>query len=122
MRFLESYAFPGNVRELEHLIEKMVVLSEGDPLGLGDLPPSVAPKAGAAAAGAAAAGRPWEGPAAPEDLLGDGPISLPEVEERLLREAIRRAGGNLSEAARRLGITYKTMQYRARKFGLGGDR
>ena len=31
---------------------------------------------------------------------------------------MRRAGGNLSEAARRLGISYKTMQYRARKFGL----
>jgi DNA-binding NtrC family response regulator len=118
-QFLERYPFSGNVRELEHLIEKMVVLSEGDPLGLGDLPPSVARRAPMARADALAQ-RPWRGSAAPEDLLGDDPISLVEVEERLLSEALRRAGGNLSEAARRLGISYKTMQYRARKFGLGG--
>jgi DNA-binding NtrC family response regulator len=119
MRFLESYPFSGNVRELEHLIEKMVVLSEGEALGLGDLPPSVARQLPPQAMVPPAA-RAWNGSAAPEDLLGEEPISLPEVEERLLREAIRRAGGNLSEAARSLGISYKTMQYRARKFGLGG--
>ncbi|HMB71847.1 MAG TPA: sigma-54 dependent transcriptional regulator, partial [bacterium] len=120
MRFLEAYPFTGNVRELEHLIEKMVVLSEGDPLGLGDLPPSVAKQQGPAGATAPASITPWNGSASPEDLLGGSPISLPEVEERLLREAIRQAEGNLSEAARMLGISYKTMQYRARKFGLGG--
>jgi DNA-binding NtrC family response regulator len=113
--WLGAYPFPGNVRELEHLLERMVVLSEGDPLGLADLPPSVRAERPAASPEPG----PWPGGAAPEDLLGEGTLSLPEVEERLLREAVRRAGGNLSEAARRLGISYKTMQYRARKFGLG---
>lgn len=115
-RFLESYSFPGNIRELEHLLERMVVLSDGEPLGLEDLPPSVRGWNAGAPAGQAAP--PWKGDVRPEDLLGDEPISLPEVEGRLLREAVRRADGNLSEAARQLGISYKTMQYRARKFGL----
>ena len=131
--FLASYRFPGNVRELGNLLERMVVLSEGDPLGVGDLPPGLAGETkgarGAQPSGAAGGG-PASGGAGgvaaevagggdPERLLADGPISLPDVERRLLAEAIRLSSGNLSEAAKRLGLSYKTMQYRARKFGLG---
>jgi DNA-binding NtrC family response regulator len=133
MQFLARYDFPGNVRELEHLLTKLVVLAEGPRLTLGDLPPSLAapaarllapvpPHAGAASGPpAATASQEGErgaghGPSpAPEALLAQGPISLDEVEERLLREAIRLAGGNLSEAARRLGLSYKTLRYRAGK-------
>jgi DNA-binding NtrC family response regulator len=113
--FLRAYPFPGNVRELEHLMERMVVLSDGEPLGLADLPPALRAAPGAVPADS----RPASGGDL-EALLDDGPISLPQLEERLLREAVRRAGGSLSEAARNLGISYKTMQYRARKFGLSG--
>ena len=54
----------------------------------------------------------------PEHLLKEGDVSLPDIEERLLREAVRQADGNLSEAARKLGISYKTLRYRVRKLGL----
>lgn len=132
---LGSYGFPGNVRELEHLMEKMVALAEGDALTLRDLPPAVARAIGVAATGAPTlssspaldAGSSREGASAdegglsPEALLRNGAVSLTEVEERLLREAIRLSGGNLSEAARRLSLSYKTMRYRAIKFGLARD-
>ena len=51
----------------------------------------------------------------PEELLAEGNISLQDVEDRLIREAIRQSGGNLSEAARRLGLSYKTLRYRVSK-------
>jgi DNA-binding NtrC family response regulator len=127
LHFLDRYPFPGNVRELEHMLDKMVVLSEGETLGIDDLPPSAratwresggTPPGGPRrdAAGNAAGAR-----FRPEDLLADGPILFFDVEKRLLAEAIRRAGGNLSEAARQLGLSYKTLRYRAGKFGLGGE-
>jgi len=112
LAILERYAFPGNVRELENLVERMVALSEGEELGPDDLPAVVR---GAARREEPAA---WSGPVAPEDLLRDGPVAWADLEERLLREAVRRAGGNLSEAARLLGLSYKTLRYRTRKFGI----
>ena len=104
------------MRELEHLVERMVVMSDGERLEVRDLPPTVTRAVGGARDDGGVPA--WTGERRPEDLLGDGPICLPEVEERLLREAVRRSGGNLSEAAKQLGISYKTMQYRARKFGI----
>jgi transcriptional regulator with GAF, ATPase, and Fis domain len=59
----------------------------------------------------------------PEILLASGPIVFEDLERRLLREALRLSAGNLAEAAKSVGLSYKTMRYRARKFGLhGGDK
>jgi len=115
LALLRRYAFPGNVRELEHLVEKMVVLSEGDPLTPDDLPPSF--DVGAIdRARSASGGEPVTDPAGA--LRSGSHISLAEVERGLLEEAIRLSDGNLAEAAKRLGLSYKTMRYRAHKFGL----
>jgi DNA-binding NtrC family response regulator len=132
LAFFARYPFPGNVRELQHIIDKMVVLSEGEALGCSDLPPST--RAAWRAAGgneshtgeraadaAAPPGEPARSGLRPEDLLAAGPVQFADVERRLLAEAIRRAGGNWSEAARQLGMSYKTLRYRAAKFGLDGD-
>jgi transcriptional regulator with GAF, ATPase, and Fis domain len=54
----------------------------------------------------------------PEILLASGPIVFEDLERRLLREALRLSAGNLAEAAKSVGLSYKTMRYRARKFGL----
>jgi DNA-binding NtrC family response regulator len=109
------------VRELEHLVEKMVVLSEGEPLTPDDLPPSFDLGASARShpPGAEPSGAEPPIPEDPAAALREGSaISLAEVERHLLGEAIRISGGNLAEAAKRLGLSYKTMRYRAHKFGL----
>lgn len=127
--FLRGYAFPGNVREREHMMEKMVVLSEGETLGVEDLPPSVwrqmrgTGSNSLTAGGGLSASTSVEradrvGAPQPEDLLLSGPIDFFEIEERLIREALRRANGNISAAARQLGMSYKTPRYRVGKFGV----
>lgn len=137
LEFLRGYRFPGNVRELLHIMEKMVALSDGEPLSLSDLPPSVrrptavgdpnlrsasAPRIDSMVQGSNSTTQDREAiPHGPETLFDAGAVSLFEVERRLLAEAIRLSGGNLSEAARRVGLSYKTMRYRAQKFGLAGE-
>jgi two-component system NtrC family response regulator len=103
---LQLHNWPGNVRELENCIERMVVLARSDRLTSDDVPPGV--------------GIPVE--AAFENLDGfelpAGGIRLPELEKHLIEQALRRTRGHLRPAARLLGISYKTLQYRLRKHEL----
>lgn len=96
---LQAHAWPGNVRELEHTIERMVALSPDGALDLSLLPAADAPQ-----------------PAAELDLR-----SRVEAYERgLIVDALRAAGGNRSEAARRLGIARVTLYEKLQKYGLSG--
>jgi two-component system response regulator PilR (NtrC family) len=109
LRALEAYAFPGNVRELENAIERGVALATGQTRGLGDLPKEVA---GAAAQPTPAlVGLPEEG-CNLDDVLG-------EVERRLLLQALERAGGVRTQAAKLLGVTFRSLRYRLQKHALG---
>ena len=96
---LQRHAWPGNVRELENLVERAVVLGAGPILGPEDLAP-FSPSAIATTAGG--------------DPRGPGHVD----ESHGLREAVRRAHGNLSLVARMLGIPRGTLLYRLRKHGL----
>ena len=51
----------------------------------------------------------------------DGSISLDEIEERLIREALKRSGGNVTHAAENLGISRQTMRYRIEKYHIDPD-
>jgi DNA-binding NtrC family response regulator len=102
---LQRYPWPGNVRELENCIERMVVLSAGGKLTVDDLPPAV--RRGATP-GAGADGF---------ELPPDG-VRLEELERHMILQALERSRGSLGPAARLLGVTYKTLQYRIRKYGL----
>jgi two-component system, NtrC family, response regulator AtoC len=96
---LEVYEWPGNVRELSHVMERAVLL------------------AGGAEIGAAALALP--DPAGPvPDLAGDEDLTLDEMERRMIARALARSGDNVSEAARRLGITRMAMRYRMQKYGI----
>ncbi len=101
---LSNYLFPGNVRELENLIERMVVLSNEDALTLDDVPDYISQ---------------------PPQIFGNvkfelpaGNISLDEVEREIIRYALDKHNSNQSQTARYLGITRSALIYRMQKSGL----
>jgi two-component system NtrC family response regulator len=102
---LQRSSWPGNVRELENCIERMVVLARDDRLTVADLP-ELAGDGRSPGSGVDA----FELPAAG--------VHLAELERHLIRQALRRCRGSLAPAARLLGLSYKTLQYRVRKHGL----
>jgi len=113
MRAMLSYAYPGNVRELENLIERAVVLCRGHLVTLSDLPETLCsgPTERSAIDGAAIA------PAAA--TLGE---ALAEPERRILTEALRANGWNRTRTAASLGIDRTTLYKRMRRLGMGADR
>ncbi len=140
----EAYSWPGNVRELENCIERMLVLGDGERLTEVALPPQIrsAPRARAAAGGAAAdagAGASAAGASGVAGAAGasgeradeharagaNGSFTLPakgvvmeELEAELIRQALERSEGRIEPASQLLGITYKTLQYRIKKYTL----
>ncbi len=102
VRLLRRYPWPGNLRELRNLCERLVILLPGAELTPHSLPPEV---------------RAAEAPAAPELLfrLPETGIDLEQLEASAIRQALELAGGNKSRAARLLGLTRYALQYRIRK-------
>jgi len=93
---LQQYDWPGNVRELRHNLEKAVIMNEKDTIGESDLMLS-------------SSHRPQE------NLQG---YNLEEHEKKLIGEAIRKHGGNLSRAVKELGISRKTLYNKMKKYGI----
>ena len=102
MEKLIEYHWPGNVRELENVIERSLVLCSGDELDADDI------RLETRARPAAQTG---------EHLLPDG-MTLDEYEQSIIREALQRAEGNKSQAARLLGLTRNALRYRLAQMGL----
>ncbi|HET9931448.1 MAG TPA: sigma-54 dependent transcriptional regulator [Polyangiaceae bacterium] len=111
LRALQTYPFPGNVRELENVIERAVALAGSRVIGLGDLPTELSGTAGGPTPALLAL--PREGVRL-DEVLG-------EVERRLILEALDRTGGVRKRAADLLGITFRSLRYRLKKLGLGED-
>jgi two-component system response regulator PilR (NtrC family) len=107
-RALDRYDYPGNIRELENVIERAVALGTGPMIGLGDLPVEVA---GAAALPSASFATLPDGGLALDDVLN-------ELERRLLLQALDRSRGNRTEAAKLLHVTFRSLRYRLKKHGL----
>jgi two-component system response regulator PilR (NtrC family) len=102
----ESYTFPGNVRELENLVERAVTLSSTERIEADSLPDSVFRRSDPPSRG-----RIPEGGVDLESLLAD-------YERTLLREALERTGGVKKRAAALLGISFRSFRYRLEKLGL----
>jgi two-component system response regulator PilR (NtrC family) len=111
LRALTAYRFPGNVRELENVIERAVALSASRVIGLGDLPESISGHAASPAQSLLEL---------PQEGLNLDDV-LSEAERRLILAALERSGGVRKRAAELLGITFRSLRYRLKKLGLGDD-
>ncbi|MCC7170526.1 MAG: sigma-54-dependent Fis family transcriptional regulator [Planctomycetes bacterium] len=100
-----EYAWPGNVRELQNVVERMVVLARGEELGLDDLPEAIR-----------ASSEPTASARTDALALPNDGVSLAELERKFIVEALARSKGSLGPAARMLALSYKTLQYRVRKY------
>lgn len=97
---ISSYAWPGNVRELKHIVERAVLLSGGQDIEADGLMLQ-APRSEPGGTGASLEG-----------------MTLDQAERYLIEQALERTDGNVSEAARQLGVTRMAMRYRMQKYEL----
>jgi DNA-binding NtrC family response regulator len=117
MQMLEAYKWPGNVRQLENAIFRAIVLADGDVLTIGDFP-QIAQLMGMAAGEAEGlgAGRGRNGVSV---ITAEGELrKLEDVEGDMIRLAITRYRGQMSEVARRLGIGRSTLYRKVRELGI----
>jgi transcriptional regulator with PAS, ATPase and Fis domain len=104
LRALSHYPFPGNVRELLNLVERLMVTSASDTIDVADLPPALHHLTG-------------EGPGATAEAAPTLRKALQKVESQLLKDALVRYKTQ-ARAAKHLGITQSTVARKARQYGL----
>lgn len=102
MQLLIGHYWPGNVRELQNVIERACALAAGPELDAGDMQLD-SPRNRASAGG--------------DRFLPDG-MTLDQWEDEMIREALKRANGNKSQAARLLGLSRNALRYRLSKIGI----
>src|SRR3989441_4412146 len=115
---LAAYAWPGNIRELENVLERTILFAEGPRIGANDLPASLRKQpadAPAAEAQVAAA----SGPPGPLKEIVKGQVQA--IERDLIVRGLEVTGGNVTRTAKLLKISRKSLQMKMKEFGLRGD-
>lgn len=97
IRRLQTFAWPGNVRQLRNIVERLVLTAPGNRIGTADLPPSLRSP----------------NPATPPTSRLGG-MSLAEMERELIRQTLDRTGGSKTRTAEILGISRRTLHYKLR--------
>jgi DNA-binding NtrC family response regulator len=105
MQTLVNYHWPGNVRELQNIIERACALAKGTMLEAADIHLDVRPPKAANEV---------------DRFLPEG-MTLEHWEDEMIQEALRRANGNKSQAARLLGLSRNALRYRLSKIGIADD-
>lgn len=101
-QILMSYGWPGNVRQLRNVVERMVVLSTGSKIGVETLPPEIRPAGGETLGGM-------------NNLVG---ISIEQAEKELIRNTLKLVSGNREQAAKILGIGERTLYRKIKEYEL----
>ena len=104
---LERYSWPGNVRELRNVLERILLLEDGDTIRQAHLPAEIGGQGATAAANHA-----------PTFVLPASGVDLEALEREFLCQALERTAGNKTSAARLLGLSRDTMRYRLEKYGI----
>jgi DNA-binding NtrC family response regulator len=105
MQVLVNYHWPGNVRELQNIIERACALAQGVVLKVEDVHLDV---------------RPARAMNGADNFLPEG-MTLEQWEDEMIRESLRRAHGNKSQAARLLGLSRNALRYRLSKIGISDE-
>jgi transcriptional regulator with PAS, ATPase and Fis domain len=108
MALLMAYNWPGNVRELENAIQRMTVIAKGETLDVENLP-------------AETRGKSWEANVQPRDLKKVTKESAEIIEKRTIMDALSKTGGNVTHAAKALGISRATLQNKMKLYGLRSE-
>ena len=110
MDALVAYSWPGNVRELENVIERAVILAKGAEIGVEHLPPEIT------------GGGPRDEGKAPADLKERSKQAQQQFERAAIEEALRETKGNISHAAKRLGLSRRGLQLKIKELGIEVER
>ncbi len=105
---LIRYSYPGNVRELENIVERAVVLSKRGVIGAADLPIHIRMAAG-------------EEKISAREMKGSLNETLDTVERGLIIEALKKSGGVQTRAAEKLGISERVLRYKMKKYKIRTD-
>jgi DNA-binding NtrC family response regulator len=105
MQILVNYHWPGNVRELQNIIERACALAKGPMLEAADIHLDL---------------RPAKAANGSDHFLPPG-MTLEKWEDEMIQEALRRANGNKSQAARLLGLSRNALRYRLSKIGIADE-
>ena len=123
LEVLQNFSFPGNVRELENVLERALALSNQGRIDVGDLQLRAAPRletvpplgSDAIAQMRGASAQPSTGDTATRTALGD---QLEDVERAAIIKALEAARYNKTAAAKALGMTFRALRYRIKKLGI----
>jgi len=124
MERLSAYEFPGNIRELENVLERAMIYCENNLIEVADLDFAL-PNQDRSAMGRSLPGKPETAGIATSlhGLPGDATASesMDDIERDAIAQALKHCAGNRSKAAELLGISRRNIQYKIKRYGLGNS-